>query len=217
MTTDTPNARPIFPDPPQKGEPVTSDADLGEVARFLATRRSAGKMMLTEPGPDGETLEDILRVGLRVPDHRRVEPWRLIVVRGAARETLGDVIAKRFLELNPDCDEKAISEERARLVRAPVVVFAVSAPDATHKTPVWEQELSTGAMCHQLCLAAAAAGYGAAWLSEWICYDDTIAQALGLAPHERLAGQILIGTQTAPSPERPRPELAENITHWTGA
>lgn len=217
MANITSPSRPRFPSAPDAGQPVENTADLNEVSVFLARRRSAGKMMLAEPGPTESELGEILRVGLRVPDHRRVEPWRLIIIQGEARARLGDQIAERFQALNLDASEKAIEDERARPLRSPVTVFVVNSPNHTHKTPVWEQELSTGAVCHQLCLAAMAAGFGAAWLTEWICFDEEIARILGLQEHERFAGQILIGTQTALSPERPRPDMASKITLWAGA
>jgi nitroreductase len=205
-----------FPQPPQPPEVPAGDADLAEVRKFLALRRSAGKRDLGEPGPSADEIDEILRVGLRVPDHRRVEPWRVIVVADAAREALGEIIAARHLALHPEASEAALAEERARPLRAPVSLFVVHSPQREHKTPEWEQQLSTGAACHQIGLAAKAAGFDAVWLTEWICYDEVMARHLGLEPHERLAAQILVGTPTAPSPERPRPDMPLKITRWSG-
>ena len=206
----------LFPQPPEVASPVSVDADLAAVRSFLALRRSAGKEHLGEPAPSPDVLEAILRVGLRVPDHRRVEPWRLIVVEGAAREALGELLAARHLMLHPDASDAELAEERRRTLRAPVTVFVVHSPHQEHKTPEWEQQLSTGAACHQIGLAAKAAGLDAVWLTEWLCYDKVISRHLGLADHERLAAQILIGTPSTPSPERPRPDMALKVTHWSG-
>lgn len=206
----------LFPQPPEVATPVSVDTDLAAVRAFLALRRSAGKEQLAEPAPSPDVLDGILRVGLRVPDHRRVEPWRLIVVEGAAREALGELLAARHLMLHPDASDRELAEERRRPLRAPVTVFVVYSPQREHKTPEWEQQLSTGAVCHQIGLASKAAGFDAIWLSEWLCYDEVIARHLGLADHERLAAQILIGTSTAPSPERPRPDMPLKVTRWSG-
>lgn len=205
-----------FPAPPQNGKPCVYDGPLSPVAQFLALRRSAGKAALDAPGPEGAVLADLLRVAARVSDHRRVGPWRFITVAGDSRGRLGEAIAARFAALNPTATPAQLEEAHALALRAPLIVFVVSAPVPDHDTPVWEQELSAGAVCHQLCLSANAAGFGAVWLTEWISYDAEILALLGVKPGERLAGQILIGTPKFPSPERPRPDLESRVTAWTG-
>ncbi len=206
----------IFPDAPANGAQVSPVADLSPVREFLARRRSANKQCLAAPGPNEAQLQEILRVAARVPDHRKLEPWRFIIVQGAARERLGEVFARRWLMLNPDADEAALEVERGRALRAPVSVYLVSAPVDDGRTDVWEQQLSVGAAGHQLGLAAQAAGFGCVWLTEWVCYDAGVAQALGLADGQRLAGQFLIGTPTSLTPERPRPDMARIVSHWAG-
>ena len=206
----------IFPPPPAANAELHLPVAIEAVASFLATRRSAGKMVLAEPGPDRDTLTDILRVGARVPDHRKLEPWRFITLSGAARETFGHALAEIYSAQFPNAPEAEIAQQATLPLRAPATVFVVHSPKDDGRTPAWEQELSTGALCHQTCLAAQAAGFGAVWLTEWLTYDAAVAARLGLAEHERLAAQILIGTQTAASPERPRPDIAAKVTEWEG-
>ncbi len=203
-----------FPNPPDTGTPLAVTRPSGAARELLALRRSAGKATLGEPGPSPQALDDLLRVGARVADHRRVEPWRFIVFTGPARDAFGAVLAEIRASREPEVDAAALQEERARALRAPVVVAVVSSPDPAHKTPVWEQELSTGAVCHQLCLAAMADDWGAVWLTEWPAYDGQVARRLGLAAGERIAGFVHIGTPTADAPERPRPDMAAKVTHW---
>lgn len=203
-----------FPTPPETGTPMAVRQPSEAARRLLALRRSAGKVTLGEPGPSPDALDALLRVAARVPDHRRVEPWRFIVFTGAARAAFGEVLACIHARREPDADAAALKDERERFLRAPAVVAVVSSPDPAHKTPVWEQELSAGALCHQLCLAAMADDWGAVWLTEWPAYDDEVAGALGLTGGERIAGFVYIGTPTAEAPERPRPDMAAKVTHW---
>jgi nitroreductase len=208
----------LFPAAPAANEPMPELTGLAAVRDFLALRRSSPKLALGGAGPEGEALEAILRTGLRVPDHGKLGPWRLIVVAGDARERLADAVLARFRELHPDVPDgdARLVEARGLVLRAPVVVFVVSSPVVGHKIPVWEQELSAGALCHQLVMAAQAAGFGAVWLSEWISYDAGVAEILGLSGAERVAGKILIGAAGARATERPRPALAERLSVWTG-
>ena len=89
-----------------------------------------------------------------------------------------------------------------------------AAPPAHPKIPDWEQVLSAGAVCMNLLTAASAHGFSASWLTEWYAYDRRVLQAFGLSPQERIAGFVHIGTATSPSPDRPRPALAEIVTRF---
>ncbi|MEL6663089.1 MAG: nitroreductase family protein [Pseudomonadota bacterium] len=205
----------IFPPPPEQQAPLKTSTAPEGLAEFLATRRSAGKATLGEPGPDTDTLADMLRVAARVPDHRKLEPWRFITITDEARHAFGRKLAE-IASNYEDLSAKDVESAGELPLRAPVVVGVVSSPDHAHKTPVWEQELSAGAAAYNLLLAARAAGFGAVWLTEWISYSDEVSALLDLAQGERLAGFIYIGTPTADAPERPRPDMAEKVTVWTG-
>lgn len=206
----------LFPDPPETGALMPACHASAEARRLLALRRSAGKMTLTEPGPPRETVEALLRVAARVPDHRRVEPWRFIRIEGETRTAFGQRLAA-IAAKRADLSEKDIDAAAGLPLRAPLVIAVVFSPDETHKTPVWEQELSAGAVCFNLLLAASSAGWGACWLTEWIAYDNDVAAELGVDRCERIAGFVYIGTPSAEAPERPRPDMAVKVTDWCPA
>jgi nitroreductase len=84
------------------------------------------------------------------------------------------------------------------------------------KIPEWEQVLSAGAAAMNLVHAAHALGYRANWITEWYAYDRSVLDALGLAPHERIAGFIHIGRPPGPPEDRPRPLLNEIVTRSKG-
>lgn len=188
-----------------------------DITAFLAERRSTPIKTFDRDGngPPREELLELLKVAMRVPDHRRLGPWRAIIISGEARETFGDLLAKRFKDLNPDVSEQNLELEQDRLMRAPVCVVIVSSPVNDGKTPVWEQELSAGALCMNLLYVSHAAGYAAAWLTEWWAFDNVIADALGLASGERIAGNIFLGTSQVDLFERPRPAFETRVSDWT--
>jgi nitroreductase len=183
---------------------------------FLASRRSVKADRLTEPGPSPRQIDEILTIAARVPDHKKLAPWRFIVIAGDARARLGEIIAKACRAQEPDASEVRLAAERARLARAPLVIAVISRVTQHRSAPEWEQILSAGAACLNLCLAANAMGFGTNWLTEWIAYNDHIRDALGLAPNERIAGFIHIGTPAEKPEERERPDLADVVTRWEG-
>ena len=67
-----------------------------EAIDLLKTRRSVLVKNLTSPGPNKEELKQILEVGLRVPDHGKIGPWRIQVITTKGQEVLGDLAAKVF-------------------------------------------------------------------------------------------------------------------------
>jgi nitroreductase len=187
---------------------MTSTIDL------LTVRRSVGPAFLKEPGPSPAELETLLKIASRVPDHGKLAPWRFIVFEGEARDRAGKVIARQFLQANPGAEESRVAVERTRLSRAPLVIGVVSRASAHPKIPDWEQLMSAGAACMNLVTAAHAMGYAASWLTEWYAYDRRVLAGFGLAPQERMAGFVHIGTAASPPPDRPRPALEEIVTRF---
>ena len=177
----------------------------------LTIRRSVKPMLLQAPGPTQAELETILTLAARTPDHGKLAPWRFLVIDQAAGARLGEAIAAAFKADNPAADEGALQFERRRLTRAPLVVAVVSRAAPHPKIPEWEQVLSAGAVCMNLCHAANGLGFGTNWLTEWYGYDRRVLDLLGLAPGERIAGFIHIGRAAEPNQERERPALASIV------
>ena len=190
--------------------------DTSGILALLHTRKSASAKAMGEPGPRPDQLAEILRCAVRVPDHGKLNPWRFIVFEGQARERFGAALRARWQELHPEHGESALSFVQAMLLRAPTVIAVVSTAADHPKIPIWEQVLSAGAVCQNMLLAATALGIGCQWNTDWIAYDSEVAKLMGLAPHERVAGLIYLGTPSAPLEDRPRPDPLALTTHWTG-
>ena len=171
---------------------------------------------MVPPGPDAQQLRDLLEVAARVPDHGKLSPWRFIIFEGDARATFGDVLASRFHNLNPDAEDRYIELERNRFLRAPVVVAVVSRATPHVKIPEWEQVLSAGAVCQNLLVAATAMGFASQWITEWYAFDSEINVAIGLEPHEKVAGFVYLASASESPGERARPVLSDITSHWQG-
>lgn len=182
---------------------------------LLSNRRSSKPMMLAEPGPSAAELDRILTIAARVPDHKKLAPWRFIVIEGAARETLGrEIAAACAAEEKEPPSEVRLAGEAKRLMRSPLVVCVVSRVTPVAAAPEWEQVLSAGAACFNMCLAANAMGYGTCWVTEWIAYSPRVKAALRLADNERIAGFVYMGTRTETQPDRERPALKDIVTRY---
>jgi nitroreductase len=181
---------------------------------LLMTRRSVSLRLLSAPAPTPEEVRTLLTIAARVPDHGRAVPWRFIVVGPAGGARLGELIADTFRADHPDATDAMIDTERARLLRAPLVIAIVSRPHEHPKAPEWEQLLSAGAAGMNLLVAANAMGYAANWHTEWYAYDRRILAELGLGEGERIAGFVHIGTPTERPADRPRPALHDIVVQY---
>ncbi|MEZ5471136.1 MAG: nitroreductase [Marinicella sp.] len=179
---------------------------------FMLKRRSVLIKNMTEPGPSAEELETILTIATRVPDHRKLEPWRFLVLQGEARQHFGETLAA----IKAQHDEMMgiqIEVEKDCFMRAPLVIIVIASP-VEHKTPEVEQILSAGAVCQHINIAAGALGYASQWVTGWSCLDKDVHQAIGLGKKEFIAGYLYIGTSNDQPLDRQRPDLSEVVTYW---
>jgi nitroreductase len=184
------------------------------VIEYLESRRSVKADKLSAPGPDQQQLETILRIASRVPDHKKLTPWRFIVIAGDERKALGERLAHITAGNEPEASDMRLDIERNRFMRSPVTIAVVSHTIYHPAVPEWEQVLSAGAACMNLVHAAHALGFAAHWLTEWYAYDASARHAVGLNPKERIAGFVHIGRAEESPQERDRPDPDAIVSYY---
>lgn len=191
-----------LPPPPELGTPLPVEA-APEVLKFLARRRSAPAMTLTEPAPSAAQVAELIRLATRAPDHGKLAPWRFVVLEAEGKAAF----AAGLDRLAQGRGDTAAAAKLGKLKTPPLAIAVISSPKPA-AIPEWEQLLSAGAVCTTLTYAALAMGYGANWITDWYAYDPQANALLGLADGEKVAGFILIGTPREPPLERERPDPA---------
>lgn len=194
---------------PEFGQPLPI-APSAEALEFLAKRRSASAMSLAGPGPDAAQLDLLLRLAARVPDHGKLAPWRFVVLEGEAKARF---VARLETIAAARPEGETLIGKLGKLRIPPLTVAVISAPVAG-KIPVWEQHLSAGAVCLNLCHAAQALGFGANWITDWYAYDVEAARALGVRDGEQVAGYVHLGAASEAPLERVRPDVKALTTRW---
>ena len=180
---------------------------MNEITNFLKKRRSVTAKSMNAGHVSLDDLNEILDCGLRVPDHGALNPWKLNVIQGDARKRIGaQIFAKQYKLLNPDASNEDLLYEENRLERASIVIAVVCTPINHPKIPAWEMELSSGAVCSNLLIAAQSLGYAAQWLTEWYSYNEEVLKEFGGDPKtDKIAGFIYIGNKQKEPVERRRP------------
>lgn len=181
-----------------------------QALEFLMTRRSRPAKTLGERGPEQAELMRLLTAAARVPDHKKLEPWRFVVIEGAARDRLAGLAAER---LRATGRGTKVEKEAGQFRQGAVIVAVVSRPQPHDDVPEWEQQMSAACVCLGLVNAALASGWGAQWLTGPLVRDREFLGALGCEDAETVAGFVHIGDETVAPSERDRPDV-EAITTW---
>ncbi len=185
--------------------------NLSSVTSYLETRRSGKPRDMVTPGPDAQMLERILQTAMRTPDHGKLFPWRFVKIQD--RKAFADLLRKAFYSTNPDARQAQVDAAVAPAFMAPNLVVLLFAPQPSTKIPLWEQEMSVGAVGMNLLHAAHANGFVASWITGWATYDPVVRETI-CHGDEKIAGLFFIGSPALPLEERPRPAAADIIRHW---
>ena len=190
--------------------------DLSTPLSFLKTRRSARPRDLVEPGPNAQELRQIFEIATRSPDHGKLHPWRFVHIPKTARPAFRDLLLKAYHAVNPEPGRLEMEATERFANQAPELVVALFRPVESQRIPLWEQELSCGAACMNLLSATHALGYAGGWVTGWAATSPMVVEAFARSEGERIAGFFFLGTPGVPLEERPRPDLDELVSEWTG-
>jgi nitroreductase len=182
---------------------------------FFSKRRSViAKKMSSDPINEKD-LNSILQAGIRVPDHGALCPWKLKVIQGESLKRIDEeIILSEYIKQKPESNKSSQGIESRRLQRAGAVIAVISTPVDHPSIPLWEMQLSSGAVCMNLLSSAQSKGYAAQWLTEWYSYNEKMLSVLGgRIGIDKISGFIYIGHKKEEPLERKRPEL-KNIINY---
>ncbi len=188
--------------------------DTENTLALLLSRRSGKARDMVAPGPDETQLRRILQAAMRVPDHGKLAPWRIVVVGQDRRAALADVIEAAYRAEKPQAGQTEIAAIRAYALDAPTLVVVLSTPKLTSHIPLWEQQLSVGALIQTMLIAAHSLGFVGNWLTGWPSYAPAVRAALGGTQSDAIAGFIFLGTANKALDERTRPDPAQVISYY---
>jgi nitroreductase len=177
----------------------------------IFTRQSISKVK-PDPVPR-ELIEKILSAAVQAPNHHRVRPWRFVVLQGEARSRLGAVMAESKRKREPGTPEPALDVERARPLRAPVLIAIGVDRPSDPKVIEIENVCAASAAAQNMLLAAHSLGLGAMWRTGPAAFDPEVKTFLGFEPDQHLIGFLYIGVPTAERPPIDRPSF-EDRTTW---
>lgn len=160
-----------------------------DALELLVNRRSASR--LAEPAPVGEQLENILRAGMRAPDHGTLQPWHFFIIEGEGRDRFSQLLEQGLL---PQARMKGIDKARSAPFRAPMIIAVVAKCQADHKVPVWEQEMSAGCAVMAMQMAAVAQGFNGIWRTGPLTGSAAVREGFSCGEQDKIVGFLYLGT-----------------------
>lgn len=188
--------------------------DTTSLRAHLATRRSGKARDMVAPGPDAAELRDIIALALRTPDHGKLAPWRIVTVAADQRDTFAALLKSAWVQENPGAVGLDLSALDQFAHQAPSLLVLLSTPVKDSKIPVWEQQMSAGAVGMNLLHAAHAYGFVGSWLTGWAAYNPQVASAFDAGDGDMIVGYFFIGSPSRDLDERPRPEYDDVVRDW---
>jgi len=156
------------------------------VKEAMLTRRSSSKV--TDVAPSHAELASYVEAAGQLADHSGLRPWRIIEIRGEARDRLGDALAKADGAKGKDAEKF-----RGKAHRAPLLLAVVASFKPSHKVPRWEQEAVASGVAHGLSLLLDDEGWGVFWRTGELTRTEPVRAVHGLGKHEELLGWLYVG------------------------
>lgn len=155
-----------------------------------AVLRRSSHPAVGEDAPRDKELRRLIEAAGSVADHAGLRPWRIIAIRGEARERVGRALAEAS-----GLEGTAAQKLAQKPLRAPLLLAIVVSPRPSLKVPDWEQEAVASGVAHTLSLLLDEAGWGVMWRTGLQTRADAVHRAHGLAPEERLLGWLYVGSK----------------------
>lgn len=176
---------------------------------LLLNRRSIAK--LSEPAPEGKALENIIRAGLRAPDHAGLTPWRFSIAQGEGLNKLSKILVAAAE--SEHCDVGVIEKVRNAPFRAPMVITVIAKVTEHDKVPAFEQHLSAGCAVQAMQMAAVAQGFQAFWRSGKWMFHPQVHQAFNLQGEDQIVGFLYLGTPGCTPMKVPERDLSQFVEY----
>jgi nitroreductase len=147
--------------------------------------------------PTRAELLALVEASANVADHGSLRPWRLIELRGDARNQLGAALAEAAGKEGRDAEKLA-----AKPLRADLLIAVVASRKPSHKVHEWEQDAAAAGVAHTLSLLLAEAGWGVMWRTGPHTRSTPVRKLHRLGENEELLGWLYVGTLREASADR---------------
>jgi nitroreductase len=164
-------------------EPGTSPA-AAPVQAAIRGRRS--RSSVGADAPAHAALVPLVEAASRLADHGGLRPWRVIEIRGGARDRLASA-------MDEAAGDPGSGRHRKKTHRASLLLAVAVCRTPSRKVPEWEQEAVAAGVAHALTLLLEEQGWGVFWRTGGSTRSDAVRRMHGLRDGEDLLGWLYVG------------------------
>lgn len=161
-----------------------------DALELLLSRSSFSK--LKAPAPEGQALENIIKAGLRAPDHAHLSPYEFIIFQGKGLDKLTNLFVDTAIKY--DFGDIKIEKAKKMAYRAPMVIVAIMRFKEHEKVPRQEQIATVGCATQNMQMAAQAQGFNGIWRTGAYAVNPDVRAAFDLEEQDELVGFLYLGT-----------------------
>lgn len=180
------------------------------VLDFLHTRQS--NPHLQGNTPNEEVINNILKAGMRVPDHAGLTPWHFTIVKDEGLTKLSKTF--KSAAISDGGDEAKIEKAAKMPFRAPLIIVISTKFHQHVKVPKQEQLIAAGCTVQAMQMAAASLALGAMWRTGEMSYHPLVKERLAIELHEEIVGFLYIGEKAKELPLKTSKALDDYVTYF---
>lgn len=185
------------------------------VASVINDRRTVSPRRLVGRGPSTEQVTEMIEAACAAPDHRRLRPWRFILIRNDERTQLENLFEAAARETHGNLNAAQTDRAREKAMNGVCLIAVVgSIRDDVPDVPTCEQWVSVGAAVQNIMLIATSMGFGTAMVSGDKVATRALQEGIGLGSSEQLLGFIAFGTPTRQPSAIERPKAEDVLSVW---
>jgi nitroreductase len=177
--------------------------------------RTSVRRFRPDPVPR-DVIERLLDCAVRAPNHKLTEPWRFVVLTGAARDRFAEIRAGHRLKryTDPSSAEAQAGAEKVRRESrgTPVYVVVMSAVNPDEITREEDYGATMMAVAN-LMVAAESLGLGTYLKTGGVMQHPALLDLAGVPENYRVVGVISLGYPAEEEPPRRRRPASE-LTRW---
>lgn len=171
-----------------------------ELKQAIRDRRSIRKFM--QKDVEESKIDQLVESVRLCQSAKNRQPWRLLVLQGAAKDEVADIMLRLFEKKDVVLPGYAnTSKNSAKIIQnAPLLILVFREKEDSF---LLEDFMSIGAAIEHLCLEAVDLGLGAVWIRDTLYTEDEICAHVGY-PDLQLISGVAVGYPAESPPQRPR-------------
>ncbi|KQC33428.1 nitroreductase [Nonlabens sp. YIK11] len=180
----------------------------------LQQRRSRFPAEYTGEPIAEEHLNEILEAARWAPNHKKTQPWKYKVVRGAGLQKLSVFMGEQFEKSTGKSGSMKTKKMAEKMQQSSTIILIFLHRDKKESIPEWEEVAAVSMSVQNMWLMTHQLGYGAYWSSPKSFANMNEFEAIETSPNDQFLGFFYMGTVANQPTDLPKRKSIEEFTEF---